>query len=234
MKKIQQEFEVRGNETKSLVVSLDYVNPQRMSNLVVLCDGKNVGFFADAAGAKDGVGIDVPDLGKVDIRINASAFSKPKIFVTVNGHVLRATKAKKQTDAKTLTQREKWEKSLQSGVGVLFFISAVSGIGGIFAILFNVEFLLEMGMGGYTICGGLIYLGLGYAARDISWGGLGALVVAYLLYVADTYLVVTANGGSMVFIRVVFMVVLMQAIYASWRLVNAPPEEFENPFVKVA
>lgn len=229
MQKIQQDFVIRGDGEKHLSVALDVGNSQHMSNLVLLYEGKNVGYFADATGAKDGLSLDVPDLGKVNIRINSGMFSKPKIFATLNGHILQA--AKKAPAPGDLNNYQKWDKAVKTGSGVLFFISGISILGSIAAILFEVQFLLEMGMGGITMCAGLIFLGLGFAGREISWGGFAALVFALLLYVADTLLIVAMQmGGGNMFIRVVFTFLLVQAIYASFRLLTTPPEIMGNRY----
>ncbi|MEQ8674489.1 MAG: hypothetical protein RLP44_07610 [Aggregatilineales bacterium] len=241
MKKVEQVFVIRGDVDKQLVVTLDNGNSGSISNLVVLFEGRNVAYFADASGAKDGLSVDVPELGKLGLRINTGMFSKPKIFATLNGHILPTFKGKsaapqKDEDAQ-LAEAQEYEKltnAVRTGAYVMFFVSAISGIGGLIATMFQVEFLLAMGLNGFTICAGLIYFVIGYVAREVSWAGFTALVIGFLLYLADTVAMVALELGNVNFIRLIIMYLLLKACYSSWKLLQREPEVFESPLMKKA
>ena len=87
-------------------------------------------------------------------------------------------------------------KTINAASSAIYFIGGLSLAIGLASVVFQVEFLQQLGVGGFSALLGVIYIALGYFVR--SQRSLVALSIAFALYLLDTMgwiFLVVENGG---------------------------------------
>ncbi len=128
-----------------------------------------------------------------------------------------------------LSPREEAEGKLKNAVGAIYAVAIISAIMGAIAIIFQIEFLLELGVGIGGLIAGVIYGGLGFwVQKKRSIIGLG---LAFGLYVADGVAFIIGNieaGGrptAGIAIRVAIAYVMFQGFGAIRQLKSAKVDD---------
>jgi len=115
---------------------------------------------------------------------------------------------------------------LKGAYGVLFFIAGANIILGLAAAVFQIEFLLQIGLGISSIIFGLIFLVLGFFTRRKS---SLALILAIILFALDAILGVvfsvsqgyTPNTGG-ILVRIALLIPMIQGVGAIKALKQKP------------
>jgi hypothetical protein len=104
---------------------------------------------------------------------------------------------------------------------IIYTIAGLNIVLGFIAELFQVEFLQALGIGVISIGIGLIFLVLGFFTQRRS---LIALILALILYGADSLLVLFGGFNFGIFVRIVFLIGMAQGVGAIRELKReAPP-----------
>lgn len=92
---------------------------------------------------------------------------------------------------------------LKLSYGLLYFIGGLNLVMGIIASLFQIDFLIDLGMGTYSVVVGSIYLLLAFFVQRKSKIALG---IALALYGLETILTLISGLTSGVIVRIFFIV----------------------------
>ncbi|RMF64299.1 MAG: hypothetical protein D6743_09500, partial [Calditrichaeota bacterium] len=145
-------------------------------------DGRVVGFIPDRRALSAGQEVRLPDSSTVTFQVVRKFLSR-KLRALRNGQPL----------PKTVSDPERrWKNAY----GVLYLIAGINLVLGTVALLFNVEFLQQLGAGLGSILFGLVFLILGYFIQRKS---VAALITAIVLFAFDALVGVVlavAEGGT--------------------------------------
>ncbi|MFO0722525.1 MAG: hypothetical protein U1E65_02000 [Myxococcota bacterium] len=132
-------------------------------------DGKVVGTIAGQAELKNGKSFTLPDGSAVHVQL-VTGFGSAELQVTKNGDPLPGSGGHP-------------EERLRQAVNVIFFIAALSGLLGLLAVVFDVAFLVNLGIGVGSVVMGVLFLALGFAVK--STRSAIALGIALVLFILD-------------------------------------------------
>lgn len=172
-------------------------------NFTVKLDGIPVGTIANAQALRAGQQFGLPDGSLLKVQLVQSFFSSEL-------RVLRDGQPLPQSDSDP-------RRRLKNAYGVLYFIAAVNLILGVVAVLFQVELLLQLGMGYFSIIVGLVYLGLAFFTQNRIGA---ALIIAIVLYALDGILGIVGavsagvNPVTGLLVRIAFLVPMVQGVGA--------------------
>jgi hypothetical protein len=138
------------------------------SNFTVSLDGTPLGTLPRGQSLKDGQEFRLPDGSIIHIQL----IQKP------TGNYLEVLRDDKPLPGSDTNPRT----ILNTAAGVIYFFSGVNLLVGIIAVLFNVQWLQDYGIGFGSIIIGFIYLPLAYFTGE---GSSIALLLAVLLYIVD-------------------------------------------------
>jgi hypothetical protein len=194
------------------VLALEQGGPKRLEiswegtfkNFTIKLDGSEVGKLADQNALKLGQSFGLPDGSTLSVKLKSATLAS-ELEVLRNGKPVPGS----ATDPVT---------RLSSAWGVLYFIGGFNVLLGIAAVVFQWDFLLNLGIGVFSAGFGAVYLLLGYlTSRRI----LIALIAAIVLFAIDGVLgVVSAIGNTSgspvagIVVRLLFLWVLVQGIGA--------------------
>jgi hypothetical protein len=165
------------------------------SNFTVSLDGTPLGTLPRGQSLKDGQEFRLPDGSIIHIQL----IQKP------TGNYLEVLRDDKPLPGSDTNPRT----ILNTAAGVIYFFSGVNLLVGIIAVLFNVQWLQDYGIGFGSIIIGFIYLPLAYFTGE---GSSIALLLAVLLYIVDGVAGIVLSimaGGVPAFGGIVFRVVLL-------------------------
>ena len=110
------------------------------------------------------------------------------------------------------------ETRFKTAYGIVFFIAGLNLVLGLVAVIFDVQFLLAMGIGTFSIFFGLLFLVLGFFVRRMS---AAALVIAIAVFALDGVLgIISAVSSGFdpsiggLALRVVLLIPMFQGVAA--------------------
>ena len=115
---------------------------------------------------------------------------------------------------------------LKQSYGLLYFIGGLNLVLGIIAFLFQVDLLIDLGMGTYSVVVGSIYLLLAFFVQRKSKIALG---IAIALYGLETMLSLISGVTSGVFVRLFFIVFMWPGFKAINELLEKNEQAAPNP-----
>ena len=136
--------------------------------LFVWFDGRVVGFIPDKRALSAGQEVPLPDGSSIMSQV-AREFLSPRLCSLRNGQPLPET---------TSDPERKWKNAY----GVVYFLAGFNPVLGLVALLFQVEFLQQYGMGFGSIIFGSVFLVLGYFVQQESVRGL---ILAFVIFGLD-------------------------------------------------
>lgn len=157
----------------SIKYSLEKNGPKRIEiaytgyykNLVITFDGKIIKNIAEEKELKAGVGLKLPDKSSFSIKLDKKDM---ELVVLRNGMPLPGS----ATDPETI---------FKTSCGFIFFLGGLNIIIGLAVFIFEIEFLSQAGMGGYSILAGVVMCVLGYFVTKKSRIALAAAVGLFIL-----------------------------------------------------
>jgi hypothetical protein len=166
-------------------------------NFTVEFDGKEIGTIPNQNELLKGQTFELPDGSNLEVKL-ARTWASVDLQLLRNGKPLPGSGADPR-------------RRLKQSYGVLYFIGGLNLVLGLIAWLFQIDFLLEIGMGLYSIIVGSIYLLLAFFVQRRS---KIALILALAIYGLETVLGAMNGFDTGVFIRILFMVVMWQGFGA--------------------
>lgn len=172
-------------------------------SFAVSLDGQRVEPVGTKALLKQGMAWTLPDGSRLEAKIRTA---------TIHGHDLLLYRDGLPVPGSGADPSSR----LKLAVGILCYVAAVNTGLGVLALAMHLQPLLQAGLGAASIGEGVIYAGLAYGAHRRS---RAALVVAILLYLADTVLTVsTSHVGGGFIVRIVLLVALIRGLQAAQEL----------------
>ena len=154
-------------------------------------DGSKIGTIPGQKELFQGKTFNLPDGSILEIKL-VRTWSSTTLQILRNGEPLPGSGSDPGT-------------KLKQSYGLLYFIGGFNLVLGIIAVLFQIEFLINLGMGIYSVVVGSIYLLLAYLVQRKSKIALG---IAIGLYGLETILSLISGVTSGVIVRVFFIVFL--------------------------
>jgi hypothetical protein len=203
--------------------ALDKGGPKRLEldyslgfkNLKVRVDGREVGVIQTKKEWEQGRSFKLADGSTLNVQLTKSGLSTG-LTVLRDGWPVPGS----NTDP---------YKRLSEAYSAAFFVAFVNLAIGLGGVLFQVDFLLELGLGWFSVIFGLVFVGLGFGIRAKSKLALGA---ALAILVLDSALTVYATllggfGGtpyvSGIFVRIAILWMLWRGFDAISMLEAGPP-----------
>lgn len=172
-------------------------------NLTIRLDGNTVGTIPGQKELSAGQEFHLPDGSTLKVQlVTVKKFSAAELQVLRNGQPLPGSASNPET-------------KIKGAYGVVFFIAGLNIVLGI-AVLFQIEFLQQIGIGFYPIIYGLVFLVLGFFVKRNS---MVALIIAIAIFALDSILsfVYAASQGSPLlaaFARFFLIIPMIQGIGA--------------------
>jgi hypothetical protein len=170
----------------------------------VTLDGKPVGVVPDQKALSAGREFSLPDASVLKVQLVRNFFGA-RFQVLWNGIPLPGSASDPAAMVKT-------------AAGIVYFIAGLNLVLGLLVLLFNIDFLAQIGIGWFNIVWGFIFLVLAYFVGRRS---VVALIIAIVLFALDGlagFFLAILNGnnpgaGGLIF-RVVLLVPMFQGIAA--------------------
>jgi hypothetical protein len=190
----KKSFAIERDEEKRLTVTWKSF----WKNFTIKFDGEVIGTISSQKELEKGQSFQLPDGSLLDVKL-ARTLMSADLQLLRNGKPLPGSGSDPRT-------------KLKQSYGFIYFVGGFNFILGLIAILFQVEFLYEIGMGFYSIIVGTIFLILAFFVQKRS---KLALILALLLYGLET--VLTVFGGLLaagVIVRILFIIYMWQGFKA--------------------
>ena len=143
-------------------------------NMKINVDGQEIGTIANQKMLKQGQEFTLKDGSILNLKLNQSnisnMFTGPELIILLNGKPLPNSGSDPKAKMKTAN-------------GAVFFIAGLNLFIGLAVIIFNVEQLGGIPGGIIVFIFGLVFLGLGFFIKSLSFI---ALVIAFILYSLDS------------------------------------------------
>ncbi len=166
-------------------------------NITINFDGKEVGTIPNQKELQKGGTFMLPDGSRLEVKL-ARTWWSAELQVLRDGKPLPGSGSDPRV-------------KLKQSYGILYFIGGFNLILGIIAGLFQVDFLLELGIGIYSIITGGVYLLLAFFVQKRSALALG---LATGLYAVETALSLTTGFSTGVIVRIFFILFMVQGFKA--------------------
>lgn len=166
-------------------------------DFTVALDGQVIGIFSGQKELEKGQTFQLPDGSTLDVKL-ARTLMSADLQVLRNGKPLPGSGSDPRV-------------RLKQSYGFIYFIGGFNLLLGFIALLFQVDFLYELGIGFYSILVGLIYLLLAFFVQRRS---KLALILALLFYGIETILGVIGGLAAGVVVRIFFMIFMWQGFKA--------------------
>ena len=169
-------------------------------NFTVKLDEEVVGELSGQKELKAGRQFALPDGSSLSVQL-VQKFSNVELQVLRNGQPLPGSASDP-------------ESRFKGAYGIVFFVAGLNLFLGLLAWLFQVEFLLDIGIGFYSIIFGLVFLVLGFFVKRRS---AVALILAIVIFVLDALLGLLAGGASYVsglVVRAILIIPMVQGVGA--------------------
>jgi hypothetical protein len=166
-------------------------------NLTVTLDDNQIGVVPTQAELVEGRTFPLPDGSILGVRLAR----------THSGAELRVLRNDKPLPGSGYDPRVR----LMQSYGILYFVGGFNFLLGILAVLFEIDLLVEIGLGIFSIAVGAVYLVLAYFVQRRSRLALG---IAMALYGLETVLALLSGLVSGVVIRLLFMLIMYQGFSA--------------------
>jgi MFS family permease len=164
-------------------------------NTTVTCNGNEIGSFADQKELKAGKDFTLPDGGSLKVQL-AQSFANAELQVLRDGKPVAGS-------ASDPVER------LKVAYGVIFFVAGLSITVGLVAELFEVAFLLRLGIGVGAMISGAVMGVLGYFVTRRSMAALGLAIGLFALDGILSLVIVAQQGGRPSVGGIVFRVFLI-------------------------
>ena len=158
-------------------------------DVTVEFDGSVIGTIPNQKELQNGRTFELPDGSSLEIKL-VRTWSSTVLQILRDGKPLPGSGSDPTT-------------KLKQSYGILYFIGGLNFILGTIASLFQIEFLLDLGMGIYSVIVGSIYLLLAFFVQRKSKIALG---MAIGLYGLETILALISGVTSGIIVRVFFIV----------------------------
>ncbi len=173
-------------------------------NFTVTLDGNTIGTLPDQKAVRQGGQFTLPDGSALSVQLLQS-LAGAELRVLRNGQPLPGSVSDPETRVRTAAL-------------VAYVVAGFNFLVGLVAVLFQVDFLLALGMGWFSVIAGVVFLFLGIF---IGRKSLVALIIAIVLLILDAGLglVGAAMSGyspsiSGLLVRVILLVPLFQGVGA--------------------
>lgn len=172
-------------------------------DIAVKLDDRTLGTIPDQKALVKGQEFRLPDGSKLHVQL-VSTFMTAELRVLRNGQPLPGSASDPAA-------------RLRNAYLLIYVVGAFNAVLGLVALVFNVQFLRDVGIGLASFLFGLIFLALGFLVQKKS---LFALIVAIVLFVIDglSTLMFAAAGGSApvtgLFVRIILLVPMIQGVSA--------------------
>jgi len=166
-------------------------------NFTIEFDGNLVGTIPNQKDLQKGQTFELPDGSSLEVKL-ARTWSSTVLQILRNGKPLPGSGSDPRM-------------RLKQSYGILYFVGGINLILGLIALLFQVDFLLAIGMGEYSIIVGGIYL---LSAFFVQRRSKIALAFALVVYGLETILSLMNGVTSGVIIRIFFIVFMWQGFGA--------------------
>ncbi len=166
-------------------------------DLTIEFDGNLIGTIPNQKELQKGRTFELSDGSNLEVKL-ARTWASAELQLLRNGKPLPGSGSDPRT-------------RLKQSYGILYFVGGINFVLGLVAWLFQIDFLLELGMGLYSIIVGSIYLLLAFLVQKRS---RIALILAMLLYGLETILGAMNGAVSGLIVRVLFMVMMWQGFGA--------------------
>jgi hypothetical protein len=178
----------------------------------VKVNGSEIGTMKDQKELQEGKEFKLPGGGTLSVKLVKKLFA-PELQILKNGEPLAGS----DSDPK---------QKLKIAYGVIFFIAGLNIVLGLIAELGQVDILLELGIGYFSIIFGAIFGVLGYFVKEKS---VIALWIAIVLFVIDTLLSMyfaiemgASPSTSSIIVKIFLFVGMIQGFRAIKALNNNP------------
>ena len=173
-------------------------------NITITLDGSTIGTIPDQKALRQGSTFPLPDGSTLSVQLLQS----------LAGAELRVLR-----DGKPLPgSASDPESRLKVAAGVIFFIVGLNILLGLIAVFFQVDFLLQLGLGWFSVIFGLVFLFLGIFTQRRSQV---ALIIAIVLFGLDGLLgivgaVMAGYAPSIpgLFMRILLLIPMIQGVSA--------------------
>lgn len=172
-------------------------------NFTIRLDGQEVGRLAGQKELQQGQEFHLPDGSQLSVRLRGGLFSE--LHVLRDGQPLPGSASDPGV-------------RLRNAYLALYFIGGLNLLFGLLAEIFQASFLLELGVGLYSMVLGVAFLGLGFLVMRRSFI---ALVIAFALLLVETLSRLLVGFSPGLLLNVIFLVILWQGMDAlramGWR-----------------
>jgi hypothetical protein len=158
-------------------------------NFTIELDGSIIGTLQGQKELQQGRTFELSDGSNLEIKL-VRTWSSTTLQILRNGKPLPGSGSDPTT-------------KLKQSYGLLYFIGGLNFVLGIIALLFRIDFLIDLGMGTYSVVVGSIYLLLAFLVQRKSKTALG---IALALYSLETILTMFSGMTSGVIVRIFFIV----------------------------
>lgn len=196
----KQSFALEPGGEKRLEVSWKGI----WKDVTVTFDGAPVGVIPDQKALSAGQEFRLPDGSMVKVQL-VRKFTAAELQVLRNGQPLPGSASDPGT-------------RLKNAYIMVYFIAGLNLALGLASLLFNVEFLQELGLGVGSIIFGLVFLALGYFVQRRS---SVALILAIVIFALDGILglILAVSQGynpgiSGILVRIIFLIPMIQGVAA--------------------
>jgi hypothetical protein len=173
-------------------------------NVTVQLDGTPVGTIPDQKALSAGQRFELPDGSTLSLQL-VKKFYTTELQILRNGQPLPGSASDPEAQVK-------------GAYSIVFFVAGLNVVLGLVAVLFQVEFLQQVGIGAFSIGFGLVFLALGFF---VMRGSLVALIIAIVIFALDAILgfVLTISGGGTpniggIVARVFLLIPMVQGVSA--------------------
>lgn len=170
---------------------------------IIQLDGGPVGAIPDKKSLEAGQAFRLPDGSTLKVQL-IQKFSTVELRVLRNDQPLPGSASDPQT-------------MLKVAYGIVFFVAGLNILLGLVAVFFNVQLLVQIGIGLGSLLFGLAFLLLGFFIRRRS---LVALILAILIFALDGiigFLLAASQGNTSlagIFFRIILLIPMFQGIGA--------------------
>jgi hypothetical protein len=173
-------------------------------NITVTLDGSLIGTIPDQKALRQGRQFTLPDGSTLSVQFSQN-LAGAELRVLRNGQPLPGSASDP-------------ESRLKVAAGVIFFVTGLNILLGLIAVFFQVDFLLQLGLGWFSVIFGLVFLFLGIFTQRRSQV---ALIIAIVLFGLDGLLgivgaVMAGYAPSIpgLFMRILLLIPMIQGVSA--------------------